>query len=134
MQPYGVFKKFFVNFYFHMYMLSCLGHVLLFAPLWTVAHQAPLSMGFSREGYWSGLPRPPLWDLPNPGIEPKSFMSPTLAGGFFTTSITWEALFSYKLIEKEVKPRALIYPLFKCNYLQLSPFVSNLFPFSNSLS
>ena len=42
---------------------------------WTVAHQAPLSMGFSRQGYWSGLPCPPPGDLPNPGIEPRS---PTL--------------------------------------------------------
>ena len=39
---------------------------------WTVAHQAPLSMGFSRQEYWSGLPCPFPWDLPNPGIEPRS--------------------------------------------------------------
>ena len=50
----------------------------------TVAHQAPLSMGFSREEYWNGLPCPSLGDLPNPGIEPTSLMSPALAGGFFT--------------------------------------------------
>ena len=47
---------------------------------WTVAHQAPLSMGFSRQEYWSGLPFPSLGDLPDPGIEPASFMSPALAG------------------------------------------------------
>ena len=57
-----------------------------------MAHQAPLSMGFSRQEYWSGLPFPPPWDHPNPGIEPASLMSPALAGRFFTTSITWEAL------------------------------------------
>ena len=51
---------------------------------WTVAHQAPLSMGFSRQEYWSGLPCPPPGDLPNPGIEPASLMSPALAGRFFT--------------------------------------------------
>ena len=59
--------------------LSCLS---LFDP-WTVAHQAPLSMGFSRQGYWSGLPCPPPGDLPDPGIESAS---PALAGRFFTDS------------------------------------------------
>ena len=49
---------------------------------WTVAHQAPLSMGFSRQEYWSGLPYPSPGDLPNPGIEPSSPMSPAL---HFTT-------------------------------------------------
>ena len=49
---------------------------------WTVAGQAPLSMGFSRQEYWSGLPFPSPGDLPDPGIDP---VSPVLAGGFFTT-------------------------------------------------
>ena len=56
---------------------------------WTVAHQVPL--GFSRHEYRNGLLYPPPGDLPNPGIEPVSFMSPALAGGFFTTGATWEA-------------------------------------------
>ena len=56
---------------------------------WTVAHQAPLFMGFSRREYWSGVPFPPLGDLPMPGIEPASLMSYSLARGFFTTSATW---------------------------------------------
>ena len=51
----------------------------------------PLSMGFSRQEYWSGLPCPPPGDLPNPGIKPESLISPALAAGFFTTSTTWEA-------------------------------------------
>ena len=59
--------------------------------LWTAAHQDPLSMLFSRQEYWSGLPCSPPGNLPNPGIEPTSLMSPALAGRFFTTSITWEA-------------------------------------------
>ena len=63
---------------------------LTFAALRTVAHQAPLSMGFSRQEYWSGLPCPPPGDLPDPGIEPASLMSPALADGFFTTSAPWE--------------------------------------------
>ena len=49
-------------------------------------------MGFSRQEYWSGLPFPPPGELPDPGIELASLMSPALAGGFFTTSTTWEAL------------------------------------------
>ena len=64
---------------------------------WTVAHQAPLSIGFSRQEYRSGLPCPPPGDLPNPGIEPKSLVCPALAGEFFTTSATWEALYKHKL-------------------------------------
>ena len=66
-------------------------HIQLFVTLWTVAHQAPLSMGFSRQEYWSGLLCPPPGDLPDPGIEPTSLTSPALAGRFFTTSPTWEA-------------------------------------------
>ena len=54
-----------------------------------VSHLAPLSTGFSRPEYWSRLPCPPPGDLPDPGIEPTSLMSPALADGFFTT---WEAL------------------------------------------
>ena len=68
-----------------------LSHVQLFANLWTVTHQDPLSVGFSRQEYWSGLPCPPAGDLPSPGIEPVSLMSPVLAGRFFTTGATWEA-------------------------------------------
>ena len=66
----------------HACMLS---HVQLFATLWTVAHQAPLSMGFSRQEYWSGLTFPTLRDLPVPGIKSESVVSPALAGRFFTT-------------------------------------------------
>ena len=57
-----------------------------------IACQAPLSMGFSRQEYRSGLPCLPPEDLPDPGIEPVSLVSPTLAGRFFTTSAIWEAL------------------------------------------
>ena len=65
--------------------------IWLRAILWTVARQAPLSMGFPRQEYWSGLPRPPAGNLPDPGIESASLMPPALAGRFFTTSATWEA-------------------------------------------
>ena len=72
-------------------VLSCFICLRLFATLWTVVCQAPLSMGFSRQEYCSGLPFSPTGNLPDPGIELLSLMSPALAGGFFTTSTTWEA-------------------------------------------
>ena len=67
-------------------MLSRFSLVQLFATPSSVAHQAPLSMGFSRPEYWSGLPFPLPEELPNPGIELASLRSPALAGGFFITS------------------------------------------------
>ena len=75
----------------HVCMLSCFSRVQLFETLRTIAHQAPLSMGFSRQEYWSGLQCPPPEDLLNPGFEPMSVMSPALAGEFFTTNTSWEA-------------------------------------------
>ena len=72
-------------------VLSCFSRLGLFATLWTVAHQAPLSVGLSRQEYWSGLSFPPPGELPNPRIEPASLMSPASGGGFFTTTDTWEA-------------------------------------------
>ena len=69
-------------------MLNCFGRVRLFATPWIVAHQAPLSMGFSRQEYWNGLPFPSPGELPNPGFETMSLVSPALAGRFFTTNAT----------------------------------------------
>ena len=71
----------------YVYICLCvsvctLSYSWLFVTPWTVAHQAPLSMGFSRQEYWSGLPCSPPGDLPNPGIKPGSS---ALAGGLFTT-------------------------------------------------
>ena len=71
---------------------ACVQSLQSCATLWTVACQASLSMGFSRQEYWSGLPLPSSGDLPDPGIKPISLMSPALADRFFTTSSTWEAL------------------------------------------
>ena len=64
-------------------VLSSFSRVRLFATLWTITCQAPLSSGFSRQEYQSGLSFPTPGDLPNPGIESKSPASPTLVGGFF---------------------------------------------------
>ena len=65
----------------------------------TVARQAPLSVGFSRQEYWSGLPCPVPGDLSDSGIKATSLAPPALAGGFFTTSVTWEALENITLSE-----------------------------------
>ena len=72
-------------------VLSCCSHVWLFVTLWIITHQVPLSMGFSRQEYWSGLLCLPPGDPPNPEIQPMSRSSSALAGGFFTASATWEA-------------------------------------------
>ena len=69
-----------------------LSSVRLFATPWTVACQVPLSMGLPRQEYWSGLPCCPPGDLPDPGIKPASLTSLALAGRWFTTRATWEAL------------------------------------------
>ena len=72
-----------------LWVCTCVLSCLTFATPWTVVHQAPLSMGFPRQEYWSGLPFPSPGDHPYPGIEPKSPESPVLPGGFFNT---WEAV------------------------------------------
>ena len=97
---------------------SCLSCVRFFATSWTVAHQAPLSMGFSRQEYWSGLPCPPPGDLPKPGIKPASLTSPALASGFFTTGATWEAHLS----------KCTSYSFMKKNNLFLRILESGLIP------
>ena len=76
-------------------MVTCFIRVQLFATLWTVARQAPLSMRFSRQEHWSGLPCISPGDLPNLDIEPTSLRSPALGGGFFIASATWEAPYIY---------------------------------------
>ena len=82
-------------------MLSRFSCVPLFKTIWTVAHQASLSMGLSRQEYWSGFPCPFPRDLPDPGIELFTLRSFALAGEYFTTSATWEALFCFYNILKK---------------------------------
>ena len=72
--------------------VQLISHVLLFATLWTIAHQAPLFMEFSRQEYWSGLSSPTPGDLPDPGIKLASPVSPALAGRFFATAPPGKAL------------------------------------------
>ena len=75
----------------HACVLSCFSLDWHCVTFWTVARQALLSMGLSRQEYWSELPWPPPGDLPNPRVKPMSLNFPALAGRFFTTSTTWEA-------------------------------------------
>ena len=88
---------------------SCFRHVRLFATLWTVAHQTPLSTEFSWQEQWSGLPCPPPGDLSYPRIKRTSLTPPVLAGRFFTTDITWEApissaQFSHSVVSNSLRP------------------------------
>ena len=82
--PYAVFQRSFL-LDIDACMLSRFGCVQLFATLWTIALQAPQSMRFSREEYWSELPFLNPGGFPHPGMEPTSLTSPALAGRFFTT-------------------------------------------------
>ena len=75
----------------HVCVLNCFSRVGLFQDPMDCSHQVPLFMGFPRQEYLSRLPCPPPGNLPDSGIEPTSLASPSLAGGFFTTSATWEA-------------------------------------------
>ena len=83
-------------------VLSHFSRVQLFATLSTTAHQAPLSMEFSRQEYWSGSPCPLPGNLPDPGIKLSSPPSPVLAGRVFTPGATWEAQILTKYIEKRI--------------------------------
>ena len=76
-------------------VVSLLSHVQLFATARTVAHQAPLSMGFPRQEYWSGLPFPSPGDLPDPGAEPTS---PALTGEFFTINLPGKVLVAHSFL------------------------------------
>ena len=83
-----------------MYYTCVLSHSVMSdsATPWTVAHQAPLSMGFPRQEYWSRLPFPLPEDLPYPGIN---LLSPALAGGFFTIQPPWKTIYTYKKLAGE---------------------------------
>ena len=71
----------------HRACAQSLSHIQPLGAPWTVARQAPLSMGFSRQEHWSRWPFPSPGDLPDPGTEPVSLMSPALASGFCTASV-----------------------------------------------
>ena len=91
---------------------------------WTIPHRAPLSMKFSRQQYWSGLPCPPPRDHPNPGIKSTSLMSAALADRFLTTKFTWEARYiwciEYDIIFKDEKEMILCVFFFLFRALSLT--------------
>ena len=82
-----------------------LSHVQLFATPWTVTHQAPPSMGFSRQEYWSGLPFPSPGDLPNPGIEPRS---PALQADTLTSEPPGKPIYNSRTINRQGTSRQKI--------------------------
>ena len=73
-------------------VLSCFSHVWLYVTPWTIAHKVPLSIGFSKQEYWSGLPFPSPGNLPDSGIKPVSLMPPALTGRDLITGTTWKDL------------------------------------------
>ena len=85
-------------------MLSHFSRVLRCAILWTAAQKDPLSMGFSRQENWNGLVCPSPGDLPDPGIKPTCLMFPALAGGFFTTRVSWQVQW-YRLTDFQGRNR-----------------------------
>ena len=99
-------------------MLSHFSHVQFFATLWTVACQAPLSMGFSRQEQWSGFPSPTLGDLPYPEIKPATLLSPALWGRFFSSAATWiqfsSVQFSRSVVPNSLRPHGLQHARLLC--------------------
>ena len=90
-----------------MLELSC---VQLFVIPWTVAHQAPLSMEFPRQEYWSGLPFPPPGDLPDPGIEPRSLMSPVLQADSLPVELSWKRFLDSRSSQFQLSHVAMFLP------------------------
>ena len=106
---------------------SVLSHVPLFVTLWTIAHQPPLSMGFFRQKYWSGLPFPPPENISDPGIKPMSPLSPALQED--SLIIRWHSLPIRKAINP-LKRRQIVMTqrqLFQPSYLYSFPHQFTLF-------
>ena len=95
--------------------IQSLNHIQLFVTLWTAAHQVPLSIGFPRQEYWSGLPFPPSGHLDNPGMEPESPASPASAGGYFTAESLGKP-FGFSTAELPGKP--FVWPVPETDYLR----------------
>ena len=98
-------------------MLIRFSRVRPFATLWTVAHQAPLSMGFSRQEYWSGLPCPPPGDLPDPGAEPESPVSPVMQADslpniLYRIYLVYFSIFCKEYTKKKTQPKFILYMSF----------------------
>ena len=117
-----------VGLIMHVCVLSCLSPEQHFATLWTVAPQAPLSMGFSRQEYWCGLPCPPPGDLPDSGIESRVFSGSCIPGGFSTAepsghplsgnSLALTTVIHCFLLVKDIYFLLIHYPLRHCDRVQ----------------
>ena len=83
--------------------------IQLSVTIWRVAHPAPLSMGFSRQEYCSGLSCPPPGDLPDPEVKPTSLIPPALASRFFTTSTTWKGPQLQRSFPKKLEVQASLW-------------------------
>ena len=151
----AIYSYIYIHTHIYIYSyLSHFSHVWLFATLCTVARQAPLSMGFSKQEYRSGSPCPPPGDLPDLGTEPMSLMSLALAGEFFITSTTWETHTHYisvqsssSVVSNSLQPHELQHTRPPCAsptprvYSNSSPLVqwchptisSSIIPFSSCL-
>ena len=111
-------------------VLSHFSHAQLSATPWTITHHALLSMGFSRQEHWTGLPCSPPWDLPDPGIRPASLKTPAWAGGVVTSSTTWEAQGGHKAWPK---PTMCSYGTMCCGAMSVN-FTAIKFSVFNSFS
>ena len=105
------------DWYIHMWMWKLLSHVQLFATLWTVACQAPLSMGFSRQKYQSGLPFPPTGDLPNPGIDLRS---PLTAGKSLLSETPGKHIYMLSSVQSLSRVRLFVTPWIAARQASLS--------------
>ena len=101
-----------------------LSHVRLLVTLWTATHQAPLSMEFSRQEYWSGCSFPSPGDLPDSGIEPAS---PVLADVFFTTGPPGKSTDSFRIFKKYVFTVPTLLPFFRFLLLTFQTICSSAF-------
>ena len=102
---YSNFGRKFLSITQYCAVLNHFSHVWFFVTLWTIACQAPLSMGFSRKEYWNGLLCPPQGDLPDPRTEFMSLKSPALAGGFFTTELPEKPKYYTTLTQEKWEPK-----------------------------
>ena len=106
-------------------VLSHFSFVFLCVTLWTVAWQVPLSMGFSRQEYWSGLPCLSLGDLPDPGIKPMSLMSPPLAGRFLPLVPPGKPMHVYTHTKRYMTTLNCLWYVCVCLVTQLGPTLCN---------
>ena len=115
-----------ILFWMHGCMLGCFSYVQLSVTPWTVACQAPLSKGFFRQEYWSGLPYPPPGEFPDPGIKLVFLLSPALAGRFLTTSTTTLEYNHWRHLRRKWHDVSCSYNIVVCMIVPNSPVTGNI--------